>query len=81
VLDGNLLDAVIVIGKTREGKTARQKNSHPLGSLAWLAWIVARHGGWNCYYKPPGPKTMAIGWERFAATLAGFILAQAEALV
>jgi hypothetical protein len=81
VLDDNLLEAAIVIGKTREGKTARQKNPHPVGSLAWLAWIVARYGGWNCYYKPPGPKTMAIGWDRFAATLAGFILAKAEAIV
>ena len=46
------------IGPTLEGKTARQKNHHPLRSLAWLAWIMARLGGWNCYYKPPGPKTM-----------------------
>lgn len=80
VLDDDLSAAVAVIGKTREGSTVKQQNPHPPGSLAWLAWIVARYGGWNCYYKPPGPKTMAIGWDRFAATLAGFILATAEAL-
>ena len=41
-----------------DGKTPRQKNFHPLRSLAWLAWIVARLGGWNFYYKSPGLKTM-----------------------
>jgi hypothetical protein len=40
--------------------------------LAWLSWIVARLGGWNCYYKPPGPKTMRAGWDRLAAMVAGF---------
>ena len=33
-------------------------NFHPPRSLAWLAWIVARLGGWNSYYKSPGLKTM-----------------------
>jgi len=75
VLDPNLTAAVAVIGRTREGATARQKNPHPEGSLAWLAWIVARYGGWNAYYKPPGPKTMAQGWECFSAILSGYLLA------
>lgn len=75
VLDRELQSAVAVIVRSREGATARQKNPHPQGSLAWLAWVVARYGGWNCYYKPPGPKTMAKGWERFAATLSGMVLA------
>lgn len=58
-----------------EGKTERQKNHHPRGSLAWISWVVARLGGWNCYYKPPGPKTMRQGWDRFAAIAQGFALA------
>lgn len=62
----------------REGATAKQKNPHPEGSLAWLSWVVARYGGWNCYGKPPGPKTMAYGWPRFCATLCGLILAKAQ---
>ena len=39
----------------------------PPRSLAWLAWIIARLGGWNCYYKPPGPKNHArrVGSLRF----------------
>jgi hypothetical protein len=75
VLDQGLVGAVAVIGKTREGATQRQKNPYAEGSLAWLSWIVARYGGWNAYYKPPGPKTMAQGWERFSAVLAGYLLA------
>jgi len=74
-LDPDLQNAVAILVRSREGATAKQKNPHPEGSLAWLSWIVARYGGWNCYYKPPGPKTMAKGWDRFAATLSGFILA------
>jgi hypothetical protein len=58
-----------------EGKTDRQKNHHPPGSLGWLSWIAARLGGWNCYYKPPGPKTMRRGWDRLAAIAEGFALA------
>jgi IS4 transposase len=60
---------------TLEGKTDRQRNPHPPGSLAWMSWVVARLGGWNCYYKPPGPKTMRDGWQRFAAIAEGFALA------
>jgi len=81
VLDSRFADAVAVLSRSREGATARQKNPHPPRSLAWLAWVLARYGGWNCYGKPPGPKTMAKGWERFAAALCGFILAKADAVV
>jgi hypothetical protein len=59
-----------------EGKTERQRNPHAAGSLAWMSWIIARLGGWNCYYKPPGPKTMRDGWKRFAAIAEGFALAR-----
>jgi hypothetical protein len=81
VLDKRFAEAVEALGRTREGGSQRQKNPHPEGSLARLAWIVARYGGWNCYGKPPGPKTMATGWQRLCAALAGFILAKADALV
>ena len=75
VIDAALLPAADAIGATLERKTARQQNPHPRHSLAWLAWIVARLGGWNCYYKPPGPKTMHAGWAQFAAMAAGFLIA------
>jgi hypothetical protein len=77
VIDVTLLPAAEAIGLTLEGKTERQKNHHPLHSLAWLAWIIARLGGWNCYYKPPGPKTMRAGWAQFATMAAGFTIAAA----
>ena len=76
VVDANLIEPIAAIGKTLEGNTQRQKNHHPTGSLAWLAWITARLGGWNYYYKPPGPKTMATGWKQLAAMLEGFIMAR-----
>ena len=50
---------------TLEGKTERQKNPHPVRSLARASWVVARLGGWNCYYKPPGPITFRRGMEQF----------------
>jgi hypothetical protein len=70
-----LIEAVAAISASLEGKTPRQQNRHLKGSLAWLAWTVARLGGWNCYYKPPGPKTMAFGWPRLAAMLDGMQIA------
>ena len=78
VADEELITAAVAIGPTLEGKTTRQKNPHPPRSLAWLSWIVARLGGWNCYYKPPGPKTMRTGWNKLAAMAAGYALARAE---
>jgi Transposase DDE domain len=75
VADPEILEAASAIGPTLEGKTPRQRNPHPPRSLPWLCWIVARLGGWNCYYKPPGPKTMRAGWDKLAAMAAGFHLA------
>ena len=81
VLDADLFGPADAISLSLEGKTERQKNPHPKGSLPWLAWITARLGGWNCYYKPPGPKTMADGWKRLAAMLDGYAIAQAKSHV
>ena len=52
---------------TLEGKTERQRNPHPAASLARAGWVIARLGGWNCYYKPPGPITFRRGMEQFHA--------------
>jgi hypothetical protein len=48
-----------------EGKTARQKNPHPKGSLAFAAWVIARLGGWTGYYGKPGPQVMRRGLDDF----------------
>lgn len=72
VVDADKIAPLAAIGAGLEGGTKRQRNPWQGGSLAWLAWIVARLGGWNCYYAPPGPKTMAAGWRRLSDRLAGF---------
>ena len=75
VTDANFAVALERPSKKLEGNTRRQKNPHSTGSLAFVSWIAARLGGWNCYYKPPGPRTMRDGWNRLAATLEGYALA------
>lgn len=60
--DQSILEA---ISAKLEGKTERQKNAHPQGSLAFAAWVIARLGGWDGYYGKPGPKTMRLGLEAF----------------
>ena len=62
-----------------EGKTQKQKNPHPPGSLAYAAWVCARLGGWNCYYGKPGPITMLNGWRHFQAARQGGALLTATA--
>ncbi|ARN83581.1 transposase [Methylocystis bryophila] len=56
---------------TLEGKTQRQKNPHPKGSLAYAAWVCARLGGWTGYYGKPGPVVMLQGWLQFQAAKQG----------
>lgn len=62
-----------------EGRTDKLKNPHDETSLAWLAWIVARLGGWSGRtsrgYRPPGPKTMHHGLLRLDNLLEGWRLA------
>jgi len=51
--------------KTLEGRTERQKNPHPKGSLAYASWVCARLGGWTGYYGKPGPVVMLLGLTKF----------------
>jgi len=57
-----------------EGKTARQRNPHPKGSLAFAAWVIARLGGWTGYYGKPGPQVMRRGLIEFRAIKYGTTL-------
>ena len=77
MVDPALLPIAAAIGPTLEGATDRQKNHHPPRSLAWLAWIVARMGGWNACYKPRAPKTMRAGLAQFDTMASGFAIAAA----
>ena len=60
--DQPLLEA---ISTQLEGRTARQRNPHPKGSLAFAAWVIGRLGGWTGYYGKPGPRVMRRGLEDF----------------
>jgi hypothetical protein len=72
------MDTLAALGPTLEGTTERQQNSQQPLSLAWAAWIIARLGGWNCYYKPPGPITFRRGMQQFYAIHRGRLLAMRE---
>ncbi|MGE0666019.1 MAG: hypothetical protein AB7O49_05615 [Sphingomonadales bacterium] len=37
------------------------------GSLAFVAWVCARLGGWTGYYGKPGPVVMLEGWLELQA--------------
>lgn len=58
-----------------EGKTEKQKNPHPKGSLAYAAWVCARLGGWTGYYGKPGPIVMLRGLHTFRAIQQGWAMA------
>jgi Transposase DDE domain len=60
-----------------EGKTAKQKNPHLAGSLAYAAWVFARLGGWTGYYGKPGPIVMLRGLTQFHAIKHGWNLRDA----
>ena len=74
VIEADDIKAAAAISATLEGSTKRQKNPHKKGTLGWLSWIAARLGGWNCYYKPPGPKIMALDLDRLIDRIEGFRL-------
>lgn len=69
--DQPILEAV---SERLEGKTARQKNPHPKGSLGFASWVMGRLGGWTGYYGKPGPKVMRRGLEAFQHIKSGAML-------
>ena len=71
VFEPNDQPVIEAIGKTLEGRTARQRNPHPPGSLADAAWICARLGGWTGYYGKPGPIVLVRGHLRLLTMLEG----------
>jgi hypothetical protein len=72
------LIVLLLICKKLEGKTEKQKNPHAKSSMAWVAWIIARLGGWNGYRSesPPGPIVMLRGLQKFELQYEGWLLAQ-----
>lgn len=70
------------IAPTLEGKTQKQQNPHPVASLAWATWLIARLGGWSGYHsqRPPGIPTLVHGLRQFESILLGWKLAQPRLL-
>lgn len=60
------------------GRTRKQQNPHPVASLPWATWYVARLGGWSGYASqhPPGIATLACGMRQFDSIFLGWQLAQ-----
>ena len=62
------------VSQSLEGKTQKQKNPHPQGTLAFAAWVFSRLGGWTGYYGKPGPIVMLRGLTKFHAIKHGWTL-------
>lgn len=64
--------------KKLEGKTQKQKNAYRKSTMGWVAWVIARLGGWNGYASesPPGPVVMLRGLQKFELQYEGWLLAQ-----
>jgi hypothetical protein len=73
-LDPEDQPALEAICQSLEGKTEKQKNPHPKGSLAYASWVCARLGGWTGYYGKPGPIVMMQGLQSLKAMLRGWKL-------
>lgn len=65
------------IAPTLDGRTTKQQNPYPPGSLAWVAWLIARLGGWSGYHSQrfPGIVTLYRGLRQFKAIFIGWHLA------
>ena len=62
------------VSQSLEGKTQKQKNPHPKGTLAFAARVFSRLGGWTGYYGKPGPIVMLRGLTKFHAIKHGWTL-------
>lgn len=74
-------EEIDVLGKLQdklEGKTAKLKNPFAALSMAWVAWIIARLGGWKGSPSEAraGPITMLHGLQRFDGMMIGWRLAK-----
>lgn len=70
------LEALNYLNKQYQGKTPKQQNHYQENSFAWVAWIIARLGGWKGYesQRPPGFITIKDGIQRFEDIYKGFAL-------
>lgn len=71
------LEFIALLQQTVEGKTEKQKNPYPGGTLAWAAWIIARLSGWGGYKSqgPPGYISIKTGLDYFQNKYEGYEIA------
>ena len=78
VFDDTQVKVLDVLQKKLQGRTPKQQNPHPRGTLAWAGWTIARLGGSTGYAsdKSAGPITMRDRLQRFNAIVEGYQLAR-----
>ena len=66
------------INRKLEGKTQKLKNPHPVNTLNWAVWSIARLGGWKGYksQRPPGMTTLQMGLIKFFDIFNGWELSK-----
>jgi hypothetical protein len=74
VFDVDDRPALEAVCQSLKGKTLKQKNPHPKGSLAYASWVLARLGGWTGYYGKPGHIVIVRGLNQFYAIKHGWNL-------
>jgi hypothetical protein len=74
--DARQIEVLDALQRQLQGRTEKQKNPYPHGTLAWAAWTIARLGGWSGYEseRSTGPITMRDGLQRFNAIAQGYFL-------
>jgi hypothetical protein len=78
VFDKPQMECLSMVAKKMEGKTEKLKNNHPVETLKWATWVIARLGGWSGYtsQRKPGPITLKTGLDKFNAIFYGWALAK-----
>lgn len=67
---------LLAVNRKYEGKTQKQQNPYPKGSLQWCYWVMARLGGWKPHEKQAGVITLCRGWKHFQKIYQGWNLAK-----
>lgn len=71
-------NCLAMLNQKLQGQTALLANPHPVTSLKWATWIIARLAGWKGYtsQRKPGPILLHTGLTKFYQLFEGWTLAQ-----